>query len=120
LRFLVDADLPRSAAALLRSHGHDVVDVRDVGLGAAPDAEIARLARDETRCLVTADFGFADVRNYPPRSYSGILVLSLPAGATARLILRLIEAVMQQPEVLARLGGRLAVVEPGRLRLRPP
>jgi NADPH2:quinone reductase len=35
LRFLVDADLPRSATSLLRRHGHDVIDVRDVGLVAA-------------------------------------------------------------------------------------
>jgi predicted nuclease of predicted toxin-antitoxin system len=120
LRFLVDADLPRSATSLLRGHGHDVLDVRDVGLGSSTDSEIARRARDERRCLVTGDFGFADVRNYDPASYAGIMVLSLPAAATARLILRLIEDVMQQPEILARLDGRLAIVEPGRLRLRPP
>jgi len=88
LRFLIDADLPRAATPLLRRHGHDAVDVRDVGLAAATDSEIARRARDERRCLVTGDFGFADV--------------------------------MQQPEILARLDGRLAIVEPGRLRLRPP
>ncbi len=120
MRFLIDADLPRSATSLLRRHGHDAVDVRDVGLGAASDSEIARRARDERRCLVTGDFGFADVRNYVPESYAGIMVLALPAGATARLILRLIEDVMQQPQILARLAGRLAIVEPGRLRLRPP
>ena len=96
------------------------VDVRDVGLAAASDSEIARRARDEHRCLVTGDFGFADVRNYVPESYAGIMVLCLPAGATARSILQLIEDVMQQPEILALLEGRLAIVEPGRLRLRPP
>ena len=119
MRFLIDADLPRAVALRIRREGHDAVDVRDVGLGAASDAEIARRARDERRCLVSGDFGFADVRNYEPMSYAGILVLSLPAGATARLILQLIEDVMQQPEILARLDGRLAIVEPGRLRLRP-
>jgi hypothetical protein len=120
LHFLIDADLPRSVTSLLRRYGHDATDVRDVGLAAASDAEIACRARDERRCLVTGDFGFADVRNYVPEFYAGIMVLALPAGATAGRILRLIEDVMQQPEILARLAGRLAIVEPGRLRLRPP
>jgi hypothetical protein len=120
LRFLIDADLPRSVALLLRRHGHDAIDVRDVGLGAARDSEIARRARDERRCLVTGDFGFADVRNYVPESHAGIMVLSLPVGATASFILHLIEDLIHQPEILARLHGRLAIVEPGRLRLRPP
>lgn len=119
MRFVIDADLPRSTADLLRRHGHDAIDVRDAGLGAAGDSELAAFARAQKACLITGDFGFADVRNYPPEVYPGIVVLELPRGATASFILSLIEAFLQQPDLLSRLQGRLAVVQPGRVRLRP-
>jgi hypothetical protein len=36
MTFLVDEDLPRSVGAVLREFGHEVVDVRDIGLRGAP------------------------------------------------------------------------------------
>lgn len=39
-KILVDEDLPRSTAQLLRSLGVDACDVRDVGLKGTPDAEV--------------------------------------------------------------------------------
>jgi predicted nuclease of predicted toxin-antitoxin system len=41
MRFLVDANMPRSTLALLASLGHTGERARDLGLGHAPDAEIA-------------------------------------------------------------------------------
>lgn len=38
MRFLVDADLPRSTVQLLTSYGLTAVDVRDIGLGNAKDS----------------------------------------------------------------------------------
>jgi hypothetical protein len=61
----------------------------------------------------------ADIRNYPPTAYPGIVVLELPRDASAALILGLIESFVRQTEILARLSGRLAIVEAGRIRLRP-
>lgn len=75
MRFLVDADLPRSAVHLLRRYGHGAVDVRDIGLRDAKDRQIAAYARREGYCLLTGDFHFADVRNYPPKDYPGLVIL---------------------------------------------
>jgi predicted nuclease of predicted toxin-antitoxin system len=119
VRFLIDADLPRSTKPLLERFGHEAIDVRDVGLRSAKDLVIARYARDHRACLLTGDFGFADIRNYPPESYYGIIVLELPRDATAAFILHLIEEILRQNEVLARLPRKLAIVEAGRIRLRP-
>jgi hypothetical protein len=119
VRFLIDADLPRSAKALLEKHGHEAIDARDVGLRKAKDPIIARYAQDHRACLLTGDFGFADVRNYPPAAYPGLAVLELPRDASAAFILGLIESFVRQTEVLARLPGRLAIIEAGRIRLRP-
>jgi len=45
IRFLIDADLPRSAFVALRRQGYTADDVRDLGLGAATDDLILRHAR---------------------------------------------------------------------------
>jgi hypothetical protein len=37
MRFLIDANMPRSIIALVASLGHEVEFARDVGLAAAPD-----------------------------------------------------------------------------------
>ena len=119
MRFLIDADLPRSTKALLEKYSHEAVDVRDIGLRHAKDPMIACYALDHQACLITGDSGFADVRNYPPETYHGIVVVELPRDATAKFILGLIENFVQQTAILARLPGRLAIVEAGRIRLRP-
>jgi predicted nuclease of predicted toxin-antitoxin system len=119
VRFLIDADLPRSAKALLEKYGHEGIDARDVGLKHAKDQTIARYALEHQACLITGDFGFADIRNYPPQEYQGLLVLELPRNATGTFILTLIEDFLKQSQIVNRLPGRLAVVEASRIRLRP-
>ena len=119
MRFLIDADLPRSTKPLLEEYGHEAIDARDIGLRHADDSEIARCALDRAACLTTGDFGFADIRNYPPENYHGIVVLELPRDADATFILGLIESFIRQTAIVARLPGRLAIVKAGRIRLRP-
>jgi len=119
MKILIDADLPRPTADLLRSLGHDATDVRDVGLGAAPDERIAEYAQRHGLCLVTGDFDFADVRVYPPENYSGLVVFAFPDDANRDRILRLVRAVFEEESILRQLPGRLAIAEPGRVRLRP-
>jgi predicted nuclease of predicted toxin-antitoxin system len=118
MRFLIDEDLPRSAAGIVRQHGHEAVDVRDIGLRGAKDPLIARYVQDEKLCLITADYDFADVRNYPPDQYFGIVVLDTPRNATARYINQVLESFLNQAELVAQLPGKLAIVAPGRVRLR--
>lgn len=88
-------------------------------MGSAKDPEIARFAREKQACLLTGDFGFANVRMYPPPDFHGIVVFELPRNATASFILRLVESFLQQSEVLRVLPGRLAIVDSSRIRLRP-
>src|SRR5712692_5058589 len=119
MRFLVDASLPRSATALLRQLGHDAADVRDIGLRQATDDVIAAHARTNQQALITRDFDFADIRNYPPAGYAGIVVLQLPDDATASEVTKLLEIFVRREDWLAKLPGRLAIVEVWRVRFRP-
>jgi predicted nuclease of predicted toxin-antitoxin system len=76
--------------------GHEALDVRDIGLGDAEDSAIAARAKADRLCLLTGDFGFADVRNYPPEQYAGLVVLELPKDATAKVILSLVRTLLHQ------------------------
>jgi predicted nuclease of predicted toxin-antitoxin system len=119
MRFLVDASLPRSAAMALRQFGHDAVDVRDIGMRSATDDVIAAHARGNQLALITRDFDFADIRNYPPAEYPGIVVLQLPDDATAAQVVKALEAFVRRQDWLSQLNGRLAIVEGWRVRFRP-
>lgn len=118
MRFLIDEDLPRSIKDMLQRYGHEAVDVRDIGFRGSKDRQVAALAQSKGLCLVTGDFDFSDVRNYPPGKYAGIVVLKLPRTATASYILTLLESFLQQEELVNKMPGKLAVVEPGRIRTR--
>lgn len=118
MRALIDADLPRSTKRLFEHKGHDALDIRDTPLRQAEDPAIARFAQDQKRAIITGDFGFADVRNYPPCDYQGIVVIEVPRNATARCILSIVEAFLEQEQLVAQLVGKLAIVEAGRVRIR--
>ena len=118
MRVLVDEDLPRSTAELLRRHGHEAIDVRDIGLRGARDMEIEAYAQGEGLCLVTGDLGFSNIRDYPPEKYAGLVVVRLPRTATASFILTLLEGFLQRESLVGRMPRNLAIVEPGRVRIR--
>ena len=118
MRFLIDEDLPRSTDDLLRRYGHEAIDVRDISLRGAKDSEIASFAQNRGLCLVTGDFDFSNIRNYPPAQYAGLIILGIPRDATARFILNLLEGFLKQDELVSELRGKLAIVEAGRIRIR--
>ncbi|MDO8717324.1 MAG: DUF5615 family PIN-like protein [Dehalococcoidales bacterium] len=89
---------------------------RVIGLRGASDAEIAVYAQEHGLCLLTGDMGFADIRNYSPGQYPGIVVLRLPAKATSSTILTMLKSLLVQTEIVNQLNGKLAIVELGRIR----
>jgi predicted nuclease of predicted toxin-antitoxin system len=119
MRFLLDANMPRSAAGTVQHLGHEAVDVREIGLGGAEDKQIAAYAKEHGLALITRDFDFSDVRNYPPAEFAGIIVLELPDDAVAATVVKVMESFLSQPELLAQVAGRLAIVESWRARFRP-
>lgn len=119
MHFLIDASVPRSAGAVLKQLGHEATDVRDAGMRDAPDDIIAAYARDNQLVLVTRDFDFADIRNYPPSLYQGIVVLKLQEDATAKQVAGLVASFAGREDWLKHLTGRLAIVETWRVRFRP-
>lgn len=119
MRFLVDANIPRSALDAFARSGHQADHVNDVGLKGAPDEQIARRAQETHAAIVTRDLDFADIRQYPPADYQGIIVMRLPDDVIARDIVKILERFLAHPEIAVRLPGRLAIVDTEHFRLRP-
>ena len=88
--------------AFLRTLGHEVEFARDIGLAAAPDQDIAARAKTTAAALLTRDLDFADIRQYPPEDYAGIVVLRLPDDATARAIGAIVERFVRAAVFLGR------------------
>jgi predicted nuclease of predicted toxin-antitoxin system len=63
MRFLVDAQLPKRLATLLRELGHDVLHTLELPDGNhTPDMEIARIADSSDRVVVTKDSDFVNAQ----------------------------------------------------------
>jgi predicted nuclease of predicted toxin-antitoxin system len=116
MRFKVDENLPTQVAAMLRQEGHDAATVLEQGYGGCADARVATLCKRESRVLVTLDMDFADIRNYPPAEFPGLIVLRLrrhdKAGVLDALA-RLVQVIRREP-----LEGLLWIVEESRVRIR--
>jgi predicted nuclease of predicted toxin-antitoxin system len=118
-KFLVDEDMSRSTAVVLRQAGHEAEDVRDVGLRGHSDQEVFDRAQAQGAILVTADKDFANILRFPLGSHAGIIVSRVPDRLPTQ---RVNEELLQ---ALGRLKGQdlkgtLVIVEIGRIRIRRP
>ena len=114
----LDENLSRHLKPVLIAHGHDTMTAADENLLSRPDTELAHAAATEERMLLTLDVQFADLRKYPPGSHPGI-ILFRPLSLGPLSVNRFIADFMRSAD-LGALGGCVAVVDPGRLRVRSP
>jgi predicted nuclease of predicted toxin-antitoxin system len=103
---------------MFETHGHDAVHVHALAHGTASDHNIGALSLDTGRCIVSGDFDFADIRDFDPRRYPGIVVLTLPRNTGAPYITRVLTYFFQRLPELVPLKGKLLIVEIGRIRVR--
>ena len=117
IRFLIDADLPRSVFAALRDRGLFADDVRDLGLGTATDDIVIQFAKTHAYTLISADEGFANVLRFPLGTHHGIIVARFPRHTPARMKTRLL---LQWIPTLREedLTGNLLIIQPKRIRIR--
>ena len=118
-RFLVDEDVPRSTARVLRAAGYEAEDVRDVGLRGHPDSDVYAYAQAQAAVLVSCDKGFTNLLKFPVGSHAGIIVIRIPdESPPAQLNEELLRALAQLQQ--EALQGCLVILELGRIRLRRP
>lgn len=116
MQFKLDENLPRDAAALLRTAGHDVQTVLEERLGGNPDPAVLEACRGENRVLITFDLDFSDIRLYPPAGHSGIWVLRPHTQSIDNTLVLLKAALVALESESAR--ARLWIIEPGNVRIR--
>jgi len=114
MKFLIDADLPKSLKKVFESHGYQAVDVRDV-LGPATDNEVFEYANRNKFVLVTRDLGFGET--YMIRGGYGLILVRLPYHFTAKRINKVINAFLKDVRA-EELINVIIVVEWGRYRIR--
>lgn len=116
MRFKVDENLPVEIAEALRHAGHDAATVLEQQFGGSGDAQVATLCQREGRALVTLDMDFADIRNYPPAEFHGLIVLRLRQQDKPHVLDvcgRLMQVLDQEP-----LEEHLWIVDEQRIRIR--
>jgi len=116
MQIKVDEDLPRQIVSLLRERDYLTESVVEQGMSGWKDSEIWQKVQVESRFLVTADKGFADIRLYPPGSHAGVMLLR-PDQDGIRPTVRLLEKVLQSYD-LNDLAGTITVVTPRGMRVR--
>lgn len=119
-RIKVDEDLPRQIADLAAAHGHDAATVAGQGWqGTSDDVLWSRIQR-ERRWLMTADKGFADLREHQPGSHAGVILLR-SQEESRRAYLELATAAFDQLELDKLTGAVIVVTHHGvRIRRGPP
>jgi len=112
----VDEDLPRRVVDLLREKGYQADSVIDQGYAGWKDAPLWEEIQNESRLLITADKGFANIRTYPPGTHAGVILLR-PDQDGIRPIVELIESVLENHD-LNTFSGTTAVVTRSSIRVR--
>jgi hypothetical protein len=113
----VDEDLPRAITALLVQAGHtETMSVADQRMGGWTDAALWGAVQRESRFLVTADKGFADVRSHPPGEHAGVL-LPRPEADGVQPLIDLLQRVLAAGDI-SMLQGAVSVATPRGVRTR--
>lgn len=116
MKFKLDENVGRRGLELLQKAGHDVMTVRDQGLGGAADERLFEVCAGEGRALITLDHDFGQVTRFPPEQSAGVVVLEVGPRAGVPAILDRLGAFLAVLEARS-VAGSLWIVEPGRVRI---
>jgi len=117
LKFVIDEDMPRSTARVLKANNFDALDVRDYGLRGKDDYEIFGFAQENKAILLTGDLGFGNLLHFPLGSHSGIVIAHFPNElSTSELNNQTLKAFKNLEE--NDFQGNLIILEPDKLRIR--
>jgi predicted nuclease of predicted toxin-antitoxin system len=85
LKALTDELIPTDTVLYLRAIGHNVQDIKELGMSGQDDEAILRYARKKNRVLITADSDFANLKKFPLIKEPGRIVLSIGSTSSFRL-----------------------------------
>ena len=116
MRLKLDENQPRALLPLLREAGHDPETAASEDLAGKTDAELVARCQAERRAILTFDLDFADLTQYPPEQYSGLLVLRLRSHAVSHVVQtvrRILPLLATEP-----VEGHLWLIDETQVRIR--
>jgi hypothetical protein len=119
LIFFSDQCVPSEISDILIRNGHQVTLLRDVLPIRSPDSDVIAKAQGLKAILLSLNGGFADIVDYPPSEYAGIVAIQLKnhPETIPSLMGRLVNFLIENPEQ-DFYRGKLIIVEPHRIRIR--
>lgn len=73
MRFIIDENVRKEVIDFLKSSGHDIFLIPS----GSEDEDIAQIAKEAKRIILTHDKHLADILMYPPKEYSGIIRIKI-------------------------------------------
>ena len=117
MRFLVDNALSPKLAVGLRTAGHDVVHVRDVGLASASDHDVFQAALTDDRVIVSEDTDFGTLLALREATKPSVLLFrGIQDRSAANLLQLLLNNLAAMKGDLD--AGAVVVIENARIRIR--
>ena len=89
MKFLLDENFPKLAQQLLRSCGHEVLDVRGSPCEGNDDASVFALAQDNAAILLTTDRVFYHTVPHLYPHHNGVVVVALRQPNRRNILKRL-------------------------------
>ncbi len=115
MKFLTDQDVYAVTIAFLRSLGHDVVPVAQLGLAREQDAELLRIAHQQQRIFVTRDRDFGALV-FVAGSGPGVIYMRILPSTQNAVHVELARVLTLYGE--QELQAAFVVIELGRHRIR--
>lgn len=119
LKFFADHCVPNSIIRALRDRGDEVLLLNDYIPTASSDAVVISKAQELDAILVSLNGDFADIANYPPELYKGIIALQVRnhPEVIPQLMSRLRDFLSSHTD-MEYIAGKLFLVEVHRIRIR--
>ena len=115
MKIKLDHNLSRYLRETLKKFGHDVDTAFDEGLARATDKEVLHKASEQGRILFTLDVDFLNLKKYPPKDHSGVVVFR-PTRQGALAISNIVQAFVRSAD-LRKYRKRTTIVERTRIRI---
>ena len=119
LRFLADQCVPNVVIETLRDAGYEVWCLRDYLPIESPDLVVISKAQELGMILISLNGDFANIFNYPPNNYQGIVALQVRnhPEVLPQIVSRLVDYLSVNPDI-EHYTGKLFLVEVHRIRIR--
>ncbi len=118
MKFLIDADLPKSLVSFLQNFGYEVCDVRDTLRPDSSDEEIYHFAKEQSWVIITRDLDFANILVYSPEKNFAIIVFRTHLLSYKEMFELLKDFLEKTTET--EILGSLVIIQRNRFRIRRP